>query len=246
MTQPERPRPQYGEYAPGFGEPTPSGQEPTAPAQSGTVPGVPHNLGVGEGAAPPSPPAPHTAPLPPQQSTAGSGGASVPPQAPQPAPPAYPQATGTQPPAGYQPPPASNQRPIGGGIIADRVVTILLLLIGAGGALSTVASFLTLQRELGVLADAMGLEGFVVPSAVGGIATAGAAVTGLLYVATLLWSVQRLRRNKITFWIPLTAGVVSVIVLFVFATIAVSQAPEIVDNLTPDKINDVLDSLSTR
>lgn len=222
VPRPERPRPEYGEYAPDSEDPTPDREDTMPDAQASSAPtsaqveGVPHNLGIGP-STPPPPPAPGLASGPPV--------AGPPPQAPPPAGPA-------------QPPPAewSGGAPREHSRLGDRIVTIVLLVLGAIGALNLGTTMLTLGTQLHLFADVAGLEGFTVPPAVGTLQTVGALTILSLYAITLLWSIHRMRTHKLAFWVPLTGGAVAFVTTVIMSMIAMFLVPELITNITPDQI----------
>lgn len=257
----QRPRPQYGEYADdapqaaapgGSAEPSPS-MNATAPAvaagreaspaatstpTSGALPGVPHNLGVS--GAPARPVTSATTP-PAQQPTSNTHGApyqAPPPPGVQQTPPASSAHQASQ--STAQPTPHSGAPRRG---TADRIITILLLAVGAIGALNTAFLMMQLAPNMHVAAGIFGIENFVVPAAVSTIGTVGAVVILALYAVTLIFSIQRLRARKLTFWVPLAAGVIAFILYMALTLIAFSQSPELVQAMAdPNALNTLLDS----
>ena len=64
---------------------------------------------------------------------------------------------------------------------------------------------------------------------VGTLITAGTVtMTGLWAISTGL-AVWQLVRRRMSFWIPLTAGVVALVVLFVFLAVILSTDPALID-----------------
>lgn len=254
-----RPRPEYGEYAPegwvsthlaskdsaqdpetkpapatsavqpSSGEPSPERGDSFG-TSSGRVPGVPHNLGAG-GENPPA--------------ASGQSGTSTPPQPPQP------NGTPPPPPAPTQqngsfiaPIPSDGQAPSGRGRGADRVITIVLLVVGALGALYSAASMQQLPTSMSTFATALGAEGTVVPDSVTTLGTVGALAILAIYALNLIFSIQRLRAHKITFWVPLAAGVIAMILVFTFTSFAINQVPEVAQLLAdPDALSKLLSYL---
>lgn len=243
-----RPQPQYGEMAPegwswtpnesagssGSGAPngtSPSPQFPAAqgaPQPQGQMPGVPHNLGVGDahpaGAAPP---------------------------AAQPQTPAQPYQPQGQQPYRADPPPHSQQPmwqqqgPERDTKAADRIITIVLLVIGALGALYFGFTLFVMTQSMYVLARMVGLDDLTIPDSVATLGLIGALVILTLYAVTLIFSIQRIRARKLAFWIPLVAGALSLIVVIVFTMLAAAEVPALMQQLSdPDALSRLLD-LST-
>ncbi|MGR4009258.1 DUF6264 family protein [Leucobacter sp. 1207-22] len=242
-----RPKPEFGEYAPEGWEWTPPGEanaaagaaEPvdTATSAAGPLPGIPHNLGsggsAGAGAARPA--------AAPQQPAA---------QAPQQ--PAAPQAPGApyrgaapQQPAGAPQPVYQTQSPKQKGG-ADKVFTIILLVLGAMGALFTAQTMLVLRSSFAMIAEALEVSSSAVPASIGTLGTVSALIVLAIYALTLIFSIRRLRAKKVTFWVPLVAGVVVTIGFFIATTIAVSSMPELMTALSdPDAVQKMMDYMST-
>lgn len=255
-----RPRPAYGEYAPeGWewkppGEAAPEGAASGGGAQSSgpvppTVPGVPHNLGAG--AALPgrssrssSAPSDTSKPSAPSASQHSHG---APYRAAPPAPPAQPGSTAepSAPPAapGAQAPNAQPQfsparqeveskaiRP------ADRVVTILLLVAGALGAMQLSYAMMSIGHTFNLIGDVPEIGGFTSPD---WLSTTG-KVTGFLilafYAVTLVYSIRRLRTGKLTFWVPLVAGAIALLAFVAVIVVAMFSIPDLAAILAdPDK-----------
>jgi len=232
-----RPAPRYGELAPegwtwtpeggvdgaptegrnapdraSASSPTPAASSAPVPAPSGQVPGVPHNLGVG------TDPAPRPA------------GATQPDTSERPD--AY---RAAEPPKGG----AAGPR---GGLLADRIITIALLALGAYGALNLALSLQQLPQSMRLTASLLGLESLDVPEAVGIAGIVGAIAVLAIYAVNLIFSIQRMRARKLAFWVPLAAFGLALVVLFVCSTIAVVQLPELMQQMSdPDALSKILD-----
>lgn len=128
----------------------------------------------------------------------------------------------------------------------DRIATIILLVVGAVGALISAQSMLALPSSFSLMGDAVGLTDFEVPSWLGTLGTVSALAFIAVYAVTLIFSIQRMRARKITFWVPLTAGAVVFVAMFVLTTIAITSMPELMSQLSdPDATQRMLDYLST-
>lgn len=237
---PARPqgRPEYGEYAPeGWVSPVQSSQT-SEPAASGASPraatdpserpaqvpsNVPHNLGVGA----PSNGAPSNgAPI----DVAPPSTSSAPPTS-SPTPPAAPGA----------PAPQNPERP---GSTADRIITILLLVVGAMGAVQFALGMMAIGTQIEIVADMLGADNIVIPQSVTVLQTFSAVVMLTIYAVALIWSVQRLRAKKITFWVPLAAGALAVILVIVLSTIAMTLVPELLEYSTPENLEILLEQFA--
>lgn len=248
-----RPQPQYGEMAPegwtwtppsadpqsagaqGGGSPQPQfPAQQSAPQPQGQMPGVPHNLGVGAPGAAPSGSQP-------QQ----SGQPYQPAQPVQPGQPQSQQPYRADPPPHYQQPAWQQQASGGDNKGADRVITIVLLVIGALGALYFAFTLFVMTQSMYVLARLVGLDDLTIPGSVATLGLVGALIMLTLYAVTLIFSIQRIRARKLAFWVPLVAGVLSVIILIIFTMLAVAEVPSLMHYLSdPDVLSRLLD-LST-
>ncbi|QBE48333.1 DUF6264 family protein [Leucobacter triazinivorans] len=226
---PARPAPAYGELAPeGWEWKPPADPASDAPAGvsaaaatgspspgSSPIAGVPHNLGAGGSAA-----APNSTPASVPAAAQRGAGEPAPYRAaePQPAPA----------PAPAPQPGAPKPR------LADRVITIILLVIGAFGALNSAASFFSLESQLRLTANMIGIESPEVAPWVGTLGLVSGLAMLLLYAVTLIFSIQRMRARKIAFWVPLAAGAAAVIIALIIPMIAMGGAPEIMQQIEND------------
>jgi hypothetical protein len=169
----ERPRPQYGEYAPeGWTWQPPAGDHISDPA--------------------------------PQMAQPSAGRAGRPHAAP-PAPPALPQPAASD--------ALARRRRI------DRMLTIAFLVIGAFGAWSTAAGLQDLPRQIQVLYDQQGIGQFVPGPNLPTIVLIGTIAQLAIYAATLGFSVLRLRRGRIAFWVPLVGLALSFVATMVLTSV---------------------------
>lgn len=130
--------------------------------------------------------------------------------------------------------------------MGDRVATIILLVIGAFGALTSAQSMLGMGASFALIADALGISDFTAPSWLGTLGTVSAIAFIAVYAVTLIYSIQRMRAGRITFWVPLVAGVVVVVATIIITTIALMSSPEIVSEMSkPDATQRMLDYLTT-
>jgi len=219
-------------------------QPPQGPAAQGSpraqgsqhrLPGVPHNLGARTPAAAPTH-APSKAS--PDEPAPGSASAATPPPPAQPGEP-Y-RAAGIPGAQQYAQPQPKGRR-------ADRFITILLLALGAYGALNSGFAMMRLSTEVARIAEILGLEDFVVPSQVSTIGTVGAILMLALYALVLIFSFRRLRAQKLTFWAPLAAGALALLIYLALAIIAYVQSPELVQAMAqPDALRTMMEALETQ
>ena len=268
-----RPRPAYGEYAPegwswtppqepGSAEPPAqaepvrqSGPAAAAPvpapaAANGTadaevparLPGVPHNLGAPVGGRGSGPSA--TTPA----ASASAYGVSAPPA---PGAPASNAGTQQQPHSAHQVAPAQAPLPQGAPVprpakprTADRVITVLLLVMGAFGALNIAFELSQLPLSQQKTAELLGVTGYEAPSWTGPAGIVSAIAVLAIYAVNLILSVRRLRANKLTFFVPLIAGVVAFLVLFGLVMAATIASPELMQAAQdPNAISKLLENV---
>lgn len=108
-------------------------------------------------------------------------------------------------------------------------LTILLIAFGFFGMSYSVGILQAFPTSMQLLHTTQGLGDFTPAPAVGTLITVGTvAMTGLWALSTGL-AVWQLVRRRMAFWIPLTAGVVALVVLFVFLAIILSTDPTLID-----------------
>ncbi|MBT2498842.1 hypothetical protein J7E25_07015 [Agromyces sp. ISL-38] len=122
---------------------------------------------------------------------------------------------------------------------ADRIVTILLLVLGAFGAaynsFSVIAMPSSALESARMSAAMFGSDavpttftpGPAVPAAI----AIGVAAQLVLWVCALLWSRARLRAGALSWWIPLVAGVVAFVVVMIVALIVFTSDPALLEFL---------------
>lgn len=119
--------------------------------------------------------------------------------------------------------------------MADRVITIGLLIVGAFSTLSLTSAFFALESQIRLTATALGLEHATLASWVAPLGTASGFAVLALFAVTLIFSIQRMRAGKLAFWVPLSAGVIAVLLLLIIPTVAMlAGAPEIMQQLETD------------
>ena len=238
----ERPRPAYGELAPEGWEWTPetgegsggSASSPNSGVSGSPVTGVPHNLGARGDASGATAPASPAAPSP--GSREPEPYRAAPPPAPR-----DPAPRQTLPQASHNGTGAAPQK----SRTADRVITILLLVLGAFGSLYLAAAVSSLSASLSIMASVLELENFTVPSWVGTVGTVTAIAIFAIFAVSLIFSIQRMRAGKLTFWVPLTAGAIVVIGTIVVSTLVMLGVPELMTAASdPNTMQKLLDSVS--
>ncbi|MBT1018717.1 hypothetical protein KJY77_06185 [Canibacter sp. lx-72] len=250
-----RPRPQYGELAPeGWQPPRPQPQQNhTAPGESGANhSAIPHNLGLNPAAGR----AYQSSPTEQRDNTAKSGNsakqrgaADKPPRE------ASAAASAKSPMAGATPaktPIAANPAVTAPGLKragqVDRVITIMLLVTGALGAYECASSMLRLRTTAGVLAQVIPDDGATIPSWVSQLGIIAAVGIIVLWTVSLLISIRRLSLKKLTFWVPLTTGIIAGVLVLVAAAVTIySVFPAgMLENIDPEQLQSILNELVNR
>lgn len=243
---PARPRPEYGEYAPEGWEWKPEGDAlaespavagtagaagvPNAPGAStaGSIQGVPHNLGAGS-----SRPTRKAA----SQQSSGAPYRAAPGQQ---APPAANAAANTGAAAGFA---GSAVKPPS---MADRVVTILLLMVGAYGALQFALAMMGLESMFALMAEAPGVDELTTPGWLGMTGKIVGMAILVFYGLVLVFSIRRMRAKKLTFWVPLAAGVIAFIAVTVVIASAMFATPELLTIIgDPERSTQLLEYLQS-
>ena len=86
---------------------------------------------------------------------------------------------------------------------------------------------------------------FTVTSSLRTVSTVGALLVLAVYALNVIYSMQRVRRRRLAFWVPLVAAVAAGILMLVFTGIGVSQSPELLQALSqPDATSRLLEYLS--
>lgn len=124
---------------------------------------------------------------------------------------------GTRPTVGrFEPERDSVSKPVApAGNSADRIATIALLAIGLFNVLTTVPGLLDLPSTLNAAFERMGLGSFTPTPAASVIGVGLAIFYALAWLVTLALSLRSLRAARLSFWIPLVAGVVVTIVAMI-------------------------------
>ncbi|MFC5337919.1 DUF6264 family protein [Leucobacter denitrificans] len=260
-----RPKPEYGEYAPEGWEWKPEGAEesgasddtaaaagtstptttPPSNAGSANMPGVPHNLGVGA-ALPPRSSASKQQHGPSQANAGAPYRAEAPQQGLTQAPsqaPLHNQAAPSSLAPSTAPAPAATKPARG----ADKVVTILLLVVGLIGALQSGLAMISLSSTFRIIGTAPGFESFTVPSWIDPAGKIIGIALLAFYGIVLVYSICRLRAGKLTFWVPLAAGAIVTVLVIAVVFIAIMTTPDLLNVLgNPEKSTELIENLQGR
>ncbi|MFF2372716.1 DUF6264 family protein [Agromyces sp. NPDC058110] len=121
----------------------------------------------------------------------------------------------------------------------DRLWTIALLVFGVFGAIYNIMAIVQLPAtalESAKLSSAMlGVDGptaFTPGPAVPTILATGVVLQIALWIGALLWSRARLRAGRLSWWIPLVAGVVAFIVVTIVGMLVFASDPDFLTSLS--------------
>lgn len=116
---------------------------------------------------------------------------------------------------------------------ADMIVSIVLLVIGFFAMLIAILNAFTVTMQMEAIYSDYGVEGDYEPGAAAAVATAVIIISHLvLYALAVIFTIVLIRKRRISFWLPLSAGVLASII-FVGAFVALIVAdPALLDVLT--------------
>ena len=123
---------------------------------------------------------------------------------------------------------------------ADRVVTIVLLVIGIFGVWTAIGTLQALPEQLPqairqaseILGGGATTVDYTPGPQVPGILLGGSIGQVVLWLLTAWWAVSRLRARRIAFWVPLVGGVVSLVLLYGTMFIVIATDPDLVASLS--------------
>lgn len=130
-------------------------------------------------------------------------------------------------------PVAAPAAPRARGPLADRVATFVLLVYGLISAISTIVQLLDFPGYAERAAQIIGVDATYTALSAGFVWGAVASVVyGLGYLVTALLTWRRLRRGRVSFWVPLVGFVATTLVAGVCITIALMADPAFLSALT--------------
>jgi len=134
------------------------------------------------------------------------------------------------------PQPAPETQPQAGAPVrtrmVDRVVTIALLVYGLFNVVTSFPSFLDYGAYAETMFAVMGLDVTLSDPAAGRpFGIAAAVVLAIGWIATALVSLWSLRRGRLTWWIPLAAGIFFTFVTGVLMAIPLMSDPAVIEAL---------------
>jgi len=112
----------------------------------------------------------------------------------------------------------------------DRFATIALLAYGLVNVVMTGISYLDLPTVLNEVMKILGIEGEFTDYAAGRLwGTVAAVVLAVGWTATAVLSVRRLRRGRITWWLPIVGAVVTSFLAGICVMVAMMGDPAFAD-----------------
>jgi len=110
---------------------------------------------------------------------------------------------------------------------ADRIATIVLLVVGAAGALIGVRTALSLTDSMTVLYAQAGLPAYEPDPRIAIVTPVIWISHAALYLGALIGSILLLRAGRPAFWLPLAAGIAAAIVFWVGIGLVVGNDPNL-------------------
>ncbi|WP_141879566.1 DUF6264 family protein [Homoserinimonas aerilata] len=108
---------------------------------------------------------------------------------------------------------------------ADRIVTIVLLSLGLLNVLWGIPGFLSLANTLQLAYDQMGVGQYGAAGLAGTMGVVAIVSQLVIWAATAWGSLQRMKRGRLAWWVPLVGAAVAFIVVAVVFTIAILADP---------------------
>jgi hypothetical protein len=112
------------------------------------------------------------------------------------------------------------------GPAVDRVVTWVLLTLGALNVLATVPGFFVFDRQLEATLELFGVEGPLADPAgvrLWGLIAAAVMVVG--FAGTLSFAVWWMRRGRVAFWIPIVGAAVTTLIVAACVNVPIIDDP---------------------
>lgn len=114
----------------------------------------------------------------------------------------------------------------------DRLVTIALLAYGLINVVVSGLSYLDLASVMNQSMEILGIEGEFTNFAQGRLwGTVAAAVLAIGWSLTAVLSIRRLRRGRITWWLPLVGALVTMFVVSICISVPMFGDPAFVEHL---------------
>lgn len=107
----------------------------------------------------------------------------------------------------------------------DVVLTWVLLALGTFSVLTSIPGFLNLAETLEAAYQQVGIGHFASSPLASALGVTAVVIQVVLLVAAFALSTRTLRAGKVAFWIPLVAGVVSIVAVTICMTVALVNDP---------------------
>lgn len=121
--------------------------------------------------------------------------------------------------------PPGGRRPVTG----DRLATSILLALGLIGLIVTMPNLLDLPGSIRPALVQFGVSGYSSDALASAMGVLALGLQIAIWIAAVVLSMRSLRTGRLTFWIPLVAGVAVNIVLFICLAIAVGADPAVME-----------------
>lgn len=115
---------------------------------------------------------------------------------------------------------------------ANRLATVALLALGLVYLIGGAGSYLALPESLDMLYQQWGIGSYAATSLASTIGIAVVVSQAVIWIATALLAVRRLRKGRSSWWIPLIGAVVTVIVTAIFMAVVIMSDPTFTAYLT--------------
>ncbi len=114
----------------------------------------------------------------------------------------------------------------------DRIVTVFLLSFGAVTIFGSAANFLNFGEKLPQMVAELGMGEFHATAHTAGMGIVMLVGQALLWVLAAVWSYRRMRRQKLSWWVPVLLGALSFIVLSILLGSVLSTDPSFIPTLS--------------
>jgi hypothetical protein len=118
---------------------------------------------------------------------------------------------------------------------ADRIAAIALLAFGFVNVTTGIPGWLRLPATLQSAYDQLGLGEFQAVALASALGVAAMVTQIVLWLAALGITVALIRAGRLSWWVPLTAGVIAVVVTSVLIGVAIMSDPGFAASLTTSR-----------
>lgn len=114
----------------------------------------------------------------------------------------------------------------------DRIVSMVLLAIGFVNITTSIPSWLNLPSTLQMVFDQVGIGTYTSTALAESLGILAIVVQAVIWIAALAVTISLMRRNRLSWWVPLAAGALALIAVMVILYIAMAGDPAVMENLT--------------